>query len=64
MLQVILANGPAAVASSMAAIRDGMDTDQRAGLGLEADRFARLCGTGEMLEGTSAFLEKREPKFR
>jgi enoyl-CoA hydratase/carnithine racemase len=41
-----------------------MDTDQASGIALEADRFARLCASQEMLEGTRAFLEKREPKFR
>jgi len=64
VLEVILANGPAAVAGSLQVIRDGMDTDQASGLALEAGHFARLCGTDEMLEGTSAFLEKREAKFR
>ena len=63
LLRAILANGPRAVAASLAAIRQGLDQTLEAGLETEARAFAELCGSDEMLEGTRAFLEKRPPKF-
>jgi enoyl-CoA hydratase/carnithine racemase len=56
-------NGPHALAASLRAIREGLDLSLAAGLEREAQIFAALCGTPEMTEGTSAFLQKREPKF-
>ena len=64
LLRSILANGPRAVAASLAAIRQGLDQTQDEGLETEARAFAELCGSDEMREGTAAFLEKRPPKFR
>ena len=64
LLRTILANGPRAVAASLAAIRQGLDQTQDEGMQTEARGFAELCGGDEMREGTAAFLEKRQPKFR
>jgi enoyl-CoA hydratase len=64
ILTEILANGPQAVASTLKAVHDGLERTLEEGLALEADLFANLCGTDEMHEGTRAFLEKRDPKFR
>ncbi len=36
---------------------------QENGLELESDLFGKCCGTEDFFEGTSAFLEKRKPKF-
>jgi enoyl-CoA hydratase len=59
-----LANGPEALAAALRAIREGLDVaDLESALEIEARLFAAACGTPEMNEGTSAFLEKREPKF-
>jgi enoyl-CoA hydratase len=58
-----LANGPRALAASLAAIRDGLDLPLGEGIELEARLFGALCGTPEMKEGTAAFLAKRPPKF-
>jgi enoyl-CoA hydratase len=59
-----LANGPQALASALRAIREGLDVPAlENALEVEARLFAAACGTAEMREGTSAFLEKREPKF-
>ena len=58
-----LANGPRALAASLAAIRDGLDLSLVDGIELEARLFGELCGGAEMKEGTAAFLAKRPPKF-
>ncbi len=63
LLAQILANGPRAVAASLAAIRDGLDLPLDDALGVEARLFSELCASDEMREGTTAFLEKRDPKF-
>jgi enoyl-CoA hydratase/carnithine racemase len=34
------------------------------GLAIEAELFGKIAATADMKEGTSAFLEKRPPKFR
>ena len=57
------ANGPRALGASLRAIREGLDLSLAAGIEREAQIFGELCGTPEMVEGTSAFLQKREPKF-
>ena len=64
ILQEILANGPRAIAATLAAVRDGLDRTLDDGIALEAELFSKLCGTDEMKEGTAAFLEKRAPRFR
>ena len=64
LLEQCLANGPRAVAASLTAIRNGLDLSLEDGLKVEANLFSAACGTAEMREGTSAFLEKREPDFK
>jgi len=64
LLKEILANGPGALAAALAAIRGGSDLPLDDALELEAELFAELCSRDEMKEGTSAFLEKRDPAFR
>ncbi len=64
ILREILANGPRAIAATLAAVRDGLDRTLEDGIALEAKLFSELCGTAEMKEGTAAFLEKRAPRFR
>jgi enoyl-CoA hydratase len=59
-----LANAPRAMASALRALREGLDAPSlESALEIEAKLFAAACGTPEMQEGTSAFLEKREPKW-
>jgi enoyl-CoA hydratase len=58
-----LRNGPASIAASLQAIREGLDVSLEEGLDIEAKLFAAACGTPEMQEGTRAFLDKRDPKF-
>jgi enoyl-CoA hydratase len=64
LLSEILANGPGALAAALAAMRGGSDLPLGDALELEAELFAELCSRDEMKEGTSAFLEKRDPAFR
>jgi enoyl-CoA hydratase len=46
------------------AVTEGLDKNLDVGLNLEGELFGNICATEDMTEGTSAFLEKREPKFK
>jgi enoyl-CoA hydratase len=63
VLRGIMKMGPLAVTLSMEAIDRGLDLSLEEGLLLEANHFGLLAATQDMREGTSAFLEKREPRF-
>ena len=45
------------------AINHGPDGDLESGLQLESGFFGEVFDTEDMREGTSAFLEKRKPRF-
>src|SRR3984893_7244116 len=64
ILKQIAANAPIAVKFSLEAANKGMDTSQAEGFALEASYFVICAATEDKKEGTSAFLEKRAPKFR
>jgi len=64
ILNQITANAPIAVKFSLEAANKGMDTSQAEGFALEASYFGICAATEDKKEGTSAFLEKRAPKFR
>lgn len=55
---------PLAVRSCKQAVRRGMGLAFADGLELESRLFSRLFASEDMREGTRAFLEKREPRFR
>ncbi len=63
ILEEILKNGPRAIADCLAAVRDGLDENISDSMKVEAKLFSAACGSDEMREGTTAFLEKRDPKF-
>jgi enoyl-CoA hydratase/carnithine racemase len=63
ILKMIASNAPIAVKLSLEAVNKGMDTSQSEGFALEASYFGLCAGTEDKKEGTSAFLEKRAPKF-
>jgi enoyl-CoA hydratase/carnithine racemase len=64
IMKQILANAPIAVKFSLEAANKGLETSQSEGLALEASYFGICAATEDKKEGTSAFLEKRAPKFR
>ena len=55
----ILAVAPRAVQFSLEAVDRGMQMTLEDALKLEADYFGRCFATGDVKEGTTAFLEKR-----
>jgi len=60
----ILKNGPAAVGAALKCIHKGFDEQIESGLDIELNAFAELFETEEQREGTTAFVEKRKPRFR
>lgn len=64
ILKQILANAPIALKFSLEAVNKGLETAQTEGLALEASYFGICAATEDKKEGTSAFLEKRAPKFQ
>ena len=60
----ILSRGPLAVRLAKLAVQTGSETDQKTGLVIERLAQAVLFDTQDKREGTTAFLEKREPRFR
>jgi enoyl-CoA hydratase/carnithine racemase len=64
VLNQINANGPLSVKYSIDAVNKGLETSIEEGLRIEASLFAICAATEDKKEGTSAFLEKRVPKFQ
>jgi enoyl-CoA hydratase/carnithine racemase len=64
ILNKITANAPLAVRFALEAANKGMETSQSEGLLLEAAYFGLCAATEDKKEGTTAFLEKRAPRFR
>lgn len=52
-----------AIQAALRAIRTALDCPFAEGLARESELFGELCETADKREGTSAFLEKRQPKF-
>ena len=64
ILKQIFANAPIAIKHSLEAVNKGMETSQDEGMALEASFFGICAGTEDKREGTSAFLERRAPRFQ
>ncbi len=62
--ETILKKGPLAIRLAKLAIQSGFETDQKTGLIIEKLAQAVLLTTEDKREGTTAFLEKREPRFQ
>ncbi|BFU42759.1 enoyl-CoA hydratase/isomerase family protein [Krasilnikovia sp. MM14-A1004] len=57
-------NGPAlALRAAKLAVDGGLSMDLAAGLAWESQLFAGLFATDDRVEGTTAFVQKRKPKF-
>jgi enoyl-CoA hydratase/carnithine racemase len=63
ILNRIGSNAPVAVRLALEATNRGLETSQSEGLLLEASYFGLCAATEDKDEGTSAFLEKRAPRF-
>lgn len=60
----ILKNGPLAVEAAKRCLRLGAETTLEKAVAFEAAQFGLICATEDKAEGTAAFLEKREARFR
>ncbi|MCL4156935.1 UNVERIFIED_CONTAM: hypothetical protein GTU68_042692 [Idotea baltica] len=60
LAQRILQNSPNAIANAIMAINSGYKKD---GFTTEINAFGDCFQTEDFIEGTTAFLEKRKPKF-
>ena len=64
ILNKIASNAPVAVKFSLEAVNKGVETSQAEGILLEASYFGLCAATEDKKEGTTAFLEKRSPRFQ
>lgn len=60
---MIAANSPRAVSSTLALIRQSQNLTFKQTLDMEMEKAVSLIGSGEYFYGVSAFLEKRKPEF-
>ena len=58
------ATAPIAVKLALEAVNKGLEAGQSDGLLLEASYFGLCAATEDKKEGTTAFLEKRAPRFQ
>jgi enoyl-CoA hydratase/carnithine racemase len=63
ILKKIATNAPIAIKFALEAVNKGVETSQSDGLLLEASYFGLCAATEDKKEGTTAFLEKRVPRF-
>ena len=64
LLRKMLANGPLSLRFTMEAVDAGLEMPLGEAQYLEATLFGLICTTGDMKEGTKAFLEKRPARFQ
>lgn len=63
LAETIAANGPRAVRSALAVIRERQNHSYREMLSMEAEMAAALISSGECFHGVGALLEKKKPVF-
>lgn len=61
--QTISLRAPVAIAHAKKSILQAFDADMKQALAIEGKEFSGLFETGDMREGTKAFMEKRKPQF-
>ena len=59
----IAAKSKLAIAAAMTAVVEGGEMPLDEGLKFEGEQFLRLVGSHDLVEGISAFVQKRQPKF-
>ncbi|MFI4917936.1 MAG: enoyl-CoA hydratase-related protein [Legionellales bacterium] len=64
LLKQIIANAPISIKLAIEATNKGLETSLDEGLIIESSLFAICFGTEDRKEGTSAFINKRQPKFQ
>jgi len=64
MARGMASNAPLALKYAKEAIDKGLELTLEQGLRLEADLYLLLQTTGDRTEGVTAFLQKRQPKFK
>ncbi len=63
-IELLLSKPPFALKAIAEAVVHGTGMSMEDGCRLESDLFALTCGTEDIKEGTSAFLDRREPEFK
>ncbi len=64
VLSTIITKGRIAITTAIRSINAACELPLSEGLKFEAEMFSVCCGTEDLKEGTSAFLEKRKPEFK
>ena len=64
MAKKIIAKGPIAIQLAKRCVQISLSSSQEVGSFAEMLALSALCGTDDKNEGTSSFLEKRDPQFQ
>ncbi len=62
--RIMAAKGKVALSAAKQSINDGLDADLATGCAIEINAFALCMASPDAKEGTTAFLEKRQPNFK
>lgn len=64
LAKTIMSKAPIAVKMAKVAVNNGMNTDLKTGIQLEAEAYTSAFVSEDRTEGMKAFLEKRPPRFK